>query len=304
MSATLSTLPPSTIEPSPIRRSSPRPAHRLKAVVTSAASQIHITRTGHGEPLLLLHGLGESSVGWRPVMSDLSARYEVIAIDLPGFGRSAALPSGVLPTAANLAVAVEEALDRIGIGTYHVAGYSLGARVAIQLAKSSRVRSVIAIAPDGLGTPTERIQGFIALVAGRGVAMALSPAAGMLSMTPVGRSVFFAGSRSLPWQLTAADARQLLSDYAESPAYEAANWVSMFDMPTHLSAITAPTLLLQGTADPLMPQQISRYLALIPGAQLTWLPGLNHVPISDDPKTIAQLMLTFLGGARGVEPAA
>jgi len=123
-------------------------------------------------------------------------------------------------------------------------------------------------------------------------------------MTPVGRSVFFAGSRSLPWQLTAADARQLLSDYADSPAYEAANWVSMFDMPTHLSAITAPTLLLQGTADPLMPQQISRYLALIPGAQLTWLPGLNHVPISDDPKTIAQLMLTFLGGARGVEPAA
>lgn len=307
MSATLTALPTSTIEPSPIRatrRSSLRAEPGLKPVDESAASQIHVTRTGHGEPLVLLHGLGESSVGWRPVVSDLSARYEVIAIDLPGFGRSAVLPSGALPTAANLAVAVEETLDRIGVGTYHVAGYSLGARVAIQLAKSSRVRSVIAIAPDGLGTPTERIQGFIALVAGRGMAMALSPAAGMLSMTPVGRSVFFAGSRSLPWQLTAADARQLLSDYAGSPAYEAANWVSMFDMPTHLNKITAPTLLLQGTADPLMPQQISRYLALIPGAQLTWLPGLNHVPISDDPKTIAQLMLTFLNGARSVGPAA
>lgn len=308
MSATLSTLPPSTIEPSPIppadQSSRLRAAPRSKVFAASGASQLHITRTGHGEPLVLLHGLGESSVGWRPVVSDLSARYDVIAIDLPGFGRSAALPSGVPPTAANLAVAVEEALDRIGIETYHVAGYSLGARVAIQLAGSSRVRSVIAIAPDGLGTPTERIQGFIALVAGRGMAMALAPAAGVLSMTPVGRSVFFAGSRSLPWQLTSADARQLLSDYAGSPAYEAANWVSMFDMPTHLGAITAPTLLLQGTADPLMPQQISRYLALIPGAQLTWLPGLNHVPISDDPKTIAQLMLTFLNGARGIGTAA
>ena len=61
---------------------------------------------------------------------------------------------------------------------YHVAGYSLGARVAIQLAESDRVRSVIAIAPDGLGTPVERLQGFIALVAGRGVAMALAPVAG------------------------------------------------------------------------------------------------------------------------------
>lgn len=265
---------------------------------------LHVQRAGTGEPLVLLHGLGESSVGWRPVMDELSTQYEVIAIDLPGFGRSNALPGGVLPTAVNLAKSVERTLDDLGIGEYHVAGYSLGARVAIQLADSGRVRSVIAIAPDGLGTPTERIQGYIALAAGRAMAMALSPAAGMLSMTPAGRSVFFAGSRTLPWQLTQDDARQLLTDYAASPAYEAANWASMFDMPTHLHTITAPTLLLQGTADPLMPQQISRYLALIPGAQLTWLPGLNHVPISDDPKTVAYHMLTFLSRAQDLPVAA
>ena len=127
--------------------------------------------------------------------------------------------------------------------------------------------------------------------------MALAPAAGLLSMTPAGRSVFFAGSRTLPWQLAPADARQLLTDYADSPAYEAANWASMFDMPTHLHTITAPTLLLQGTADPLMSQQIARYQAFIPGAQLLWLPGLNHVPISDDPRTVAHHMLTFLSQA-------
>jgi len=263
-------------------------------VTPPTVSPLHIHRSGNGEPLVLLHGLGESSVGWRPVMDELSNRYEVIAIDLPGFGRSSALPGEVLPTAVNLAKSVERTLDDLGIRDYHVAGYSLGARVAIQLADTGRVRSVIAIAPDGLGTPTERIQGYIALAAGRAMAMALSPAAGMLSMTPAGRSVFFAGSRTLPWQLTQADARQLLTDYAGSPAYEAANWASMFDMPTHLHTITAPTLLLQGTADPLITQQISRYHALIPGAQLTWLPGLNHVPISDDPKTVAHHMLTFL----------
>jgi pimeloyl-ACP methyl ester carboxylesterase len=127
------------------------------------------------------------------------------------------------------------------------------------------------------------------------MAMTLAPAAGFLASTPAGRSVFFAGSRSLPWQLAPADARQLLTGYADSPGYQAANWAAMFDMPTHLNSITAPTLLLQGTADPLMSQQITRYQALIPGAQLVWLPGLNHVPISDNPAAVANRMLTFLG---------
>jgi pimeloyl-ACP methyl ester carboxylesterase len=147
-----------------------------------AVTSLHVHRTGTGEPLVLLHGLGESSVGWRPVIEQLSAEFEVIAIDLPGFGRSPVLPGRVLPTAANLAVGVQRTLDDLGVGDYHVAGYSLGARVAIQLADTGRVRSMIAIAPDGLGTPTERIQGYLALVAGRGMAMALSPAAGLLSL--------------------------------------------------------------------------------------------------------------------------
>jgi pimeloyl-ACP methyl ester carboxylesterase len=273
--------------------------HAVEAAAPAEKTTLFVHRTGTGEPLVLLHGMGESSIGWRPVIAELAGRYDVIAIDLPGFGRSPALPSKVLPTAANLASAVQQTLDQLGIAQYHVAGYSLGARVAIQLAETDRVRSLIAIAPDGLGTPAERVGGFVALLAGRGVAMALAPAAGLLSMTPAGRTVFFAGSRTLPWQLAPADARQLLTDYADAPAYDAANWVSMFDMPTHLHTITAPTLLLQGTADPLMSQQIARYQACIPGAQLLWLPGLNHVPISDDPRTVAHHMLTFLDQAAG-----
>ncbi|MGS0688037.1 hypothetical protein ACVBEQ_23250 [Nakamurella sp. GG22] len=43
-----------------------------------------------------------------------------------------------------------------------------------------------------------------------------------------------------------------------------------------------------------MSQQVSRYQALIPGAQLVWLPGLNQVPISDDPTSVVHHMLTFL----------
>jgi hypothetical protein len=163
--------------------------------------------------------------------------------------------------------------------------------VAIQLAKSIRVQSVIAIAPDGLGTPVERIQGFLAMVAGRGLAIALAP---VDDWFPAGRTLFLAGTRSLPWQIAPADAKQILADFANSPAYDATNWASLFDMPTHLHTITQPTLFLQGTADPLMTPQISRYVSLVPRAKLTYLPGLNHVPISDHPKAVARHMLTFL----------
>ena len=261
---------------------------------SGTTSSLHLYRTGSGEPLVLLHGLGESLVGWRPVIDALAAEYDVIALDFPGFGGSPALADGVAPNAANLAIAVEEALDQLGVASYHVAGYSLGARVAIELAKTDRVRSVIAMAPDGMGTPFERVGGFVALVAGRAVAMTLAPVAEWLSLTPAGRSVFFAGSRSLPWQLTSTDAHQLLTGYADSPAYERANWASFLDMPLHLSAINQPTLLLQGTSDPLMGPQILRYQACIPGAELRWLPGANHVPISDDPAAVGRHMLDFL----------
>ncbi len=256
-------------------------------------AELFVHRTGSGTPLVLLHGMGESHVGWRPMIDRLAAHHDVLAIDLPGFGRSPALPSHVPPTAANLAAAVQVALDGLGVGQYAVAGYSLGARVALELARSERVGAVIAIGPDGLGTPLERVQNYLSLVAGRGVAMALAPAAGELSRTPLGRMWFFSGNRSMPWQLDPADARELLTGFAAAPAYEAVNWVGMFDFATHLPTIRQPVLLLQGTADPIT-GQVMRYLPLIPGAELKLLPGLNHVPISDDPAGMVSHIEEFL----------
>lgn len=258
-----------------------------------AAPPLFVHRAGTGFPLVLLHGMGESHVGWRPVIDALAVDHDVVAIDLPGFGESPSLPSQVPPTAANLAAAVESTLDREGIDRYDIAGYSLGARVALDLARSPRVRSVIAIGPDGLGTPLERMGGYFGLLAGRGVAMALAPAADQLSRTPVGRMFFFAGSRSLPWQLEPSDARELLTGFAAAPAYDAVNWAAMFDVPTHLHTIEAPVLFLQGTADPIT-GQVLRYLPLIAHAELKLMPGLNHVPISDDPAGLVSHINEFL----------
>jgi len=89
---------------------------RTLTVVPNAVPTLHVHRVGTGEPLVLLHGLGESHIGWRPVIQALAAEYDVIAIDLPGFGRSPALAGNTQPNAANLAAAVENTLDELRIG--------------------------------------------------------------------------------------------------------------------------------------------------------------------------------------------
>ena len=251
-------------------------------------------RAGVGEPLVLLHGVGESAAGWHPVQEALSRHYDVIVLDFPGFGGSAKLPADALPSAAALANAVEREMDQLGIGDFHVAGYSLGARVSLELATRGRIRSVVAIAPDGLGTPPERVYQATALMAGRMMATLLAPVATLMTSSGPGRSLFFAMERSRPWKLTRQDARQLLLNFANASAYEQTVLASAFDIPTGLNRITCPVLIMQGTADPLISMQSPRFLAFIPNAQFRWLYGLSHVPISDDPELVTRLILDFL----------
>jgi pimeloyl-ACP methyl ester carboxylesterase len=261
---------------------------------TRSATTLVRHRVGAGEPLVLLHGVGESTVGWRPIREALSREYDVIALDLPGFGDSPPLPAQIEPTAAALADAVELDMDVLGVDDFHVAGYSLGARVALELASRRRVRSVVAIAPDGLGTPPERIYQAMALMSGRSLATLLAPIATQLTATGAGRTLFFGMERSQPWRLTADDARHLLLNFANAPAYQETVRASMHDVPVRLHRINCPVLIMQGTADPLVPMQSPRFLAFVPHAQLRWLPGLSHVPISDDPALVARHMLDFL----------
>jgi pimeloyl-ACP methyl ester carboxylesterase len=75
------------------------------------------TRTGAGAPLVLLHGMGSSRRAWDPVIPALAGHFDVIAIDLPGFGDSGPLPPEVEPRPAALAAAVAGLLDDLGITT-------------------------------------------------------------------------------------------------------------------------------------------------------------------------------------------
>ena len=251
-------------------------------------------RAGAGEPLVLLHGVGESAVAWRPVQDLLAREYDVLTLDLPGFGTSPDLPGSALPTPAALADAIELEMNALGIGAFHVAGCSMGARVALELAIRGRVRSVVAIAPNGLASPPERIYQATALMTGHVLATMMSPIADVVSASPSGRSMFFAMERSRPWRVTPDDARRLLGNFADAPGFTPTVWVTLFDVPLRLDRIACPVLIMQGTLDPLASMQSPRFLPFVPHAKLRWLPGLSHVPMSDDPALVAGQMLGFL----------
>jgi pimeloyl-ACP methyl ester carboxylesterase len=87
--------------------------------------QLFWDRAGTGEPLLLLHGIGSTHDDFVALRPRLDARYRVLAPDLPGHGRSSALPGR--PTVAAIADAITTDLDELGVGRVHVLGNSIGA---------------------------------------------------------------------------------------------------------------------------------------------------------------------------------
>ena len=107
-------------------------------------------RGGAGEPLVLVHGIGHTWRGWRPMLPALERHFDVLAVDLPGFGHSPPLPAGQACTPEALADAVEAAMDAAGFETAHLAGNSLGGWIALILARRGRARTVTAISPAGL----------------------------------------------------------------------------------------------------------------------------------------------------------
>ena len=95
---------------------------------------VHYLEQGTGEALVLIHGVGLQAQAWYPQIEALSADFHVLAADMPGHGRSEALPVGSdLRAFVQWAVDVIEALD---IGPVNLAGHSMGSLIATGVAAS------------------------------------------------------------------------------------------------------------------------------------------------------------------------
>lgn len=140
-------------------------------------AELFYEESGHGEPVLLLHGLGSSTVDWQPQIEALSPRYRVIALDARGSGRSRDLrhPGGPfsVPQFASDAAA---ALDALGAAPAHIVGLSMGGMIAFQLAvdspRSLRTMTIVNSGPALVPrTPREKL----AFVLRRVVSRVLGP---------------------------------------------------------------------------------------------------------------------------------
>ncbi|MEU8901369.1 alpha/beta hydrolase [Nocardia sp. NPDC048505] len=108
---------------------------------------------GGGTPLVLLHGAGRSLADWDAVGSQLlRAGHRVLAVDLPGHGRS----PGIAPwTVRTVVRQLAAAMDALGVGEPVVVGHSLGGLVAVQYARAHRVRAAVNLDGFWWGRPGE-----------------------------------------------------------------------------------------------------------------------------------------------------
>lgn len=154
-------------------------------------------RAGSGEPLLLLHGIGTTRDDFASLRPALEAGYDVFAVDLPGHGDSPALSER--PTIRAVTDVIEADLDLLGMSRMHVLGNSIGARIALELARRDRALSVLSIAPSGLNLLPERIYQGAMMSTFRLLISLLHPAIEPLAQWPAGRAALLTGLRSQPW---------------------------------------------------------------------------------------------------------
>jgi pimeloyl-ACP methyl ester carboxylesterase len=245
---------------------------------------LNYVRRGIGEPLVLIHPLGAELVVWEPVFGRLARERDVIAVDLPGFGRSPALSNGSLPTPRTLAGSVAAFLDELDVGSVHVAGNSLGGWVALELAKTRRVLSVAGLCTAGLWKRPlgPRPGGDV-----RRLGRTLLPVLPALLRSERGRRLLLRSAVAWPERVPADAAARLVRSYVSSPGFDAANSAMRADVFSGVEDISAPVTLGWAEHDRL----VGRPRAKVPGWREVTLHGCGHIPTWDDPDQVARVLL-------------
>ncbi|MET9660136.1 alpha/beta fold hydrolase [Streptomyces sp. NPDC006510] len=249
-------------------------------------------RTGAGEPLLLLHGIGHHRQAWDPVLSVLAVERDVTAVDLPGFGVSPKLPDGLpydLPTVVRVLGAF---CEEIGLDRPHVAGNSLGGLLALELGREKLVRSVTALSPAGFWTESERRYAFGTLRAMRQASLSMPvPLIERLSHSTAGRTaltstIYARPARRSPDAVVAETIALREATGFHQTLATGRNVAFTDDVPG------LPVTVAWGSRDRiLLRRQGIRAKHTIPDARLVRLPGCGHVPMNDDPALVARVIL-------------
>ena len=249
-------------------------------------------RRGTGEPLVLVHGLGGSWRTWTPVLDDLAAEREVIAVDLPGHGETPALSGEA--SVDTLADAVTSFLDANDLGGVDVVGNSMGGRLVLELARREEVGTTVALDPGGFWKGWERYFFYATLAPSIRLVRLLQPVMGRITDSAVGRTLLLAQLSARPWDLPADVAHEEMRTFADSASFdELLRRLAFGPGQPGTDAPAEPIVIGWGRKDRVtLPGQAKRALDRFPSADLYWFEDGGHYPHWDAPDEATELLLT------------
>lgn len=242
--------------------------------------------------LIMLHGFGSSLETWEPWAGALSARYRVIRLDLPGFGLSGPDATGDYSDKRTLAI-LAGLMDQLRLPRATFIGNSLGGRYAWEFAAAypRRIDRLVLISPDGFASP-----GFeYGKAAEVPLMMNLMPWVGPRSLIKANLAPAWARPDALPDAIVERYRDMLLAPGVRRAILDRTRQTILTDPSQRLRSISAPTLLLWGEDDHMIPVRNAHdYLRFMPRAQLVRLPRMGHVPFEESPAAALPPLEHFL----------
>jgi pimeloyl-ACP methyl ester carboxylesterase len=242
--------------------------------------EIAYVAAGAGSPTLcLVHGTGGSGEIWTRQLEDLADVGRIVALDLPGHGRS----SGSVPrTIADAAAMVSAFLDALRITRTVIGGHSMGGAIAQQFALSypERLDGLVLVATGARLRVLPRLLDLLAKDCDEGVDLLMSLAVGAKA----------------PAELRAALHRST-ADNPPGVVLGDLQACDVFDVMSRISTVAAPALVICGDEDQLTPPKYSRFLGQrIVGARVVVVSGAGHYVQVEKPRETTAAIREFLAG--------
>jgi pimeloyl-ACP methyl ester carboxylesterase len=264
---------------------------------------------GSGPPLLLIHGIGDSSQTWHRVLPELGRRHLVIAPDLLGHGASDKPRADY--AAAAYANGMRDLLGVLGIDRVTLVGHSLGGGVAMQFAYQfpEKTERMVLVSTGGAGrhvSPLLRAATLpgaeLAISALRlpGARLAVGAAVSVLELFDTGLGLDAADLRRMVDALPDATARTAFIRTLRSVVDRRGQVVTMLDRCYLVRGM--PTLLVWGSRDSVLPiGHAYQARAAMPGSRLEVFDGAGHFPFHTDPLRFVRVLEDFWATTRPSE---
>ena len=263
-------------------------------VVQVDGLNIHYKDTGPKDApvVLLLHGFGSSLQTWDVWASKLEPHYRVIRLDLPGFGLTGPSPLHDYSEAGDLATLMHF-VDKLGVASFSVIGHSMGGKMAWGLAAAApdRVKALVLMAPDGfpeakdIGTKPYAMPSIMGVIK-----FSLPKFLVRKSIEPA-----FFDVNALSDSLVDRYYDMLRAPGVRAAILERSNQTIYSDPVPRLKKIKAPTLLIWGEQDQMIPSSNAQsYAHVLSDSQTVLLPKLGHLVQEEQPEIALAHVAAFL----------